>query len=121
MHLIVIDPGFVGRGGHHVAINRFLVQEGAKRGFKPIVLGSKFVNPEPSDGFRCVPAFPFSPYALQGDTLEILKCFIVFNEETRAVLLSGLPAKKLDPNSILIVHTAFGCMLYLVLYKKERI
>ena len=82
MHLIVIDPGFVGRGGHHVAINRFLVQEGAKRGFKPIVLGSKFINPEPSDGFRCVPAFPFSPYALQGDTLEILKCFIVFNENT---------------------------------------
>lgn len=25
MHVVVVDPGMVGKGGHHLAINRFFV------------------------------------------------------------------------------------------------
>ena len=112
MHLVVVDPGLIGRGGHHVAINRFLVQEGKERGFSPIVLASKHFQAVFTDGFTCIPAFPFSPYTMQGSFMYVLRRYVLFNDETFRALYKGLPSARLRANSLLIVHTAFGCILH---------
>ena len=111
MH-VVVDPGMIGRGGHHLAINRFLFQETKKRGIRAIVLISKFFTTEKQDGFWGIPTFTYSPYTLQGHFMDILKQFVVFNEETRISLERRLPSKRLPRGSSFIVHTAFGCMLH---------
>lgn len=112
MYVVVVDPGMIGRGGHHLAINRFLFHETKKRGYRPLVLTSRFFTPESEDGFLGLPTFAYSPYTLQGHTMDMLKRFVVYNEDTRTALERRLPSKRLPKGAVFVVHTAFGCMLH---------
>lgn len=112
MHVVVLDPGMVGRGGHHLAINRFLFCQAKKQGHRPVILTSNFFSPAKEDGFLGFPTFAYSPYTLQEHFIDNIKRFIVYNEETRTALMRRLPSKRLPKGSVFVIHTAFGCMLH---------
>ena len=112
MHVVVVDPGMVGKGGHHLAINRFLFHQIKTKGHRPLILTSKFFTSAIKDGLLGFPTFAYSPYTLQDPFINNLKKFVVYNENTRTALMQRMPPKRLSHGSVFIVHIAFGCMLH---------
>ena len=85
----------VGRGGHHLAINRFLFHETKRQGHRPVILTSDFFTPAKEDGFLGFPTFAYSPYTLQEHFIDNLKRFVVYNKNTRTALMKRLPSQRL--------------------------
>ena len=104
--LIVIDPGMMGLQGHHLGLNKSLLEEAKRRGITPLV----FVHDELGRGSLpwCVPYFRTPIYGPLPNTSvdelrrALLFCNEVFYNDLR--LLGDM--LKLSADDHILVHTA---------------
>ncbi|MAA79464.1 MAG: hypothetical protein CL916_09410, partial [Deltaproteobacteria bacterium] len=68
--LIVIDPCLGNMNGHEYAMNSFIVAEGTKHGYDPVVLCHYKYQPNPYDNMKTISIFRRSPYDKLERSLE---------------------------------------------------
>ena len=111
MHVFVLDPGFVGEGGHHLAMNRFIAEWLQDRGHEVTVLASQRYNPSKKWGFRIVKPFEISPYTGRNDVRTNMMLYIHSNRQTEDFLTKGLVSDRIPKGSVILIHTGFDIHL----------
>ena len=111
MHVFVLDPGFVGEGGHHLAMNRFIAEWLQDRGHEVTVLASQRYQPSQKWGFRIVKPFEISPYTGRNDVRTNMMLYIHSNRQTEDFLTKGLVSSRIPEGSVILMHTGFDIHL----------
>ena len=110
--LIVIDPCLGNMNGHEYAMNSFIVSEGKKHGYDPVVLCYYKYQPNPHDTMKTISIFRRSPYDKIERSLAYDKAALEKgNRELLSVLTKTVPSKSLPENSMILLHTACNTLL----------
>ena len=107
---LIIDPCLFRFGGHEYTMDEFLTKQAIQNGFTPIVLcNDRFIE---KAEFPYQAIFHHSPYVSAGNSaLEDKKLFIFGNKDTHNQLHHYYPIKDLEPNSLVLIHTACATIL----------
>lgn len=111
MHVFVLDAGFVGEGGHHLAMNRFIAEWLMQRGHEVTVLASQRYKASQDWGFRIVKPFEISPYTGRNDVRTNMMLYLHSNRQTEDFLTKGLVSSRIPEGSVILVHTGFDIHL----------
>lgn len=111
MSVYILDPGFVGEGGHHLAMNRFISSWLKDRGHDVTVLANQNYQPSQDWGFRLVKPFQWSPYTGRLGVDINLGLFITSNKQVFEFLSKGLTSARIPEGSVFLMHTGFDLHL----------
>lgn len=111
MHVFILDPGFVGEGGHHLAMNRFIAGWLQERGHEVTVLACQHYKASQDWGFRIVKPFEVSPYTGRLPARDSMMLYLHSNRQAENFLTKGLVSSRIPEGSVILMHTGFDIHL----------